>query len=56
LAELPALPRLTVRCTPGITAPPSDQPWRKRDRRRLKRRQLRAVRAGRKRPFRGRSA
>ena len=55
LAELPGLPRLTVRCTPGITAPPGE-PWRKRDRRRLKRRQLRASRLGRKRPFRGRSA
>jgi hypothetical protein len=45
LAELPSLPRLPPRCTPGITAPPGPgQPWRKRDRRRLKRRQRRAAR------------
>ncbi|HEX4461355.1 MAG TPA: zinc dependent phospholipase C family protein [Polyangia bacterium] len=43
LADLPSLPRLTVRCTPGITAPPGE-PWRKRDRRRLKRRQRRSAR------------
>jgi hypothetical protein len=42
LAELPELPRLTVRCTPGITAPPGNEPWRKRDRRRELRRQKRA--------------
>jgi hypothetical protein len=53
LAELPSLPRLAPRCTPGITAPPG-QPWRKRDRRRLNRRLRRAH--GRKRPFRGRLA
>jgi hypothetical protein len=44
LADLPSLPRLQVRCTPGITAPPGHEPWRKRDRKRLKRRQRRAAR------------
>ena len=44
LAALPALPRLQVRCTPGITAPPGHEPWRKRDRRRLLRRKRRAAR------------
>jgi hypothetical protein len=32
---LPPLPRLTVRCTPGITAPPGHLPWRRRERRRV---------------------
>lgn len=44
LDELPPLPRLSVRCTPGITAPPGHEPWRKRDRRRLQRRLRRAAR------------
>lgn len=44
LAQLPVLPRLQVRCTPGITAPPGTEPWRKRDRRRLQRRQRRSAR------------
>jgi len=44
LAALPSLPRLSVRCTPGITAPPGNEPWRKRDRRRELRRQRRAAR------------
>lgn len=44
LAALPPLPRLSVRCTPGITAPPGNEPWRKRDRRRELRRQRRAAR------------
>ena len=35
LQGLPSLPRLTVRCTPGVTAPPGQQPWKKRERRRL---------------------
>jgi hypothetical protein len=44
LADLPGLPRLSVRCTPGITAPSGHEPWRKRDRRRLQRRLRRAAR------------
>jgi len=44
LAALPELPRLQVQCTPGITAPPGQEPWRKGDRRRLKRRQRRTAR------------
>jgi hypothetical protein len=44
LAVLPSLPRLQVRCTPGITAPPGHEPWRKRERLRLQRRQRRAAR------------
>ena len=44
LAALPELPRLSVRCTPGITAPPGNEPWRKGDRRRELRRQRRAAR------------
>ena len=44
LAVLPSLPRLSVRCTPGITAPPGHEPWRTRDRRRLMRRMRRAAR------------
>lgn len=44
LAALPSLPRLSVRCTPGITAPHGHEPWRKRDRRREMRRQRRAAR------------
>jgi hypothetical protein len=44
LAELPPLPRLTPRCTPGITAPPGHEPWRKHERRRLQRRLRRAAR------------
>jgi hypothetical protein len=44
LATLPALPRLEPQCTPGITAPPGHEPWRKRDRRRLLRHQRRAAR------------
>lgn len=44
LAALPALPRLSVRCTPGITAPSGHEPWRTRDRRRLQRRLRRAAR------------
>jgi hypothetical protein len=36
--RLPALPRLAVRCTPGITAPPGHLPWRRRERRRLAKR------------------
>jgi hypothetical protein len=44
LARLPSLPRLAPRCTPGITAPPGHEPWRKRDRRRLQRRLRRAAR------------
>jgi hypothetical protein len=43
LAQLPSLPRLSPRCTPGITAPPGE-PWRKGERRRLERRQRRAAR------------
>ena len=39
LAMLPELPRLSVHCTPGITAPPGNEPWRKRDRRRELRRE-----------------
>jgi hypothetical protein len=35
LQGLPALERLTVRCTPGVTAPPGHLPWKKRERRRL---------------------
>ena len=35
---LPSLPRLLVRCTPGVTAPPGHLPWRPRERRRLRRR------------------
>lgn len=42
LATLPVLPRLTPRCTPGITAPPGQEPWRPRERRRLRRLQRRA--------------
>jgi hypothetical protein len=38
LAALPPLPRLTVRCTPGITAPPGYEPWQKRNRRQARRR------------------
>lgn len=38
LQRLPALERLTVRCTPGVTAPPGHLPWRKRERKRLERR------------------
>jgi hypothetical protein len=44
LAALPPLPRLSVRCTPGITAPPGNEPWRKRDRRRELRQKRRAAR------------
>jgi len=44
LAALPELPRLSVYCTPGITAPPGNEPWRKRDRRRELRRERRAER------------
>jgi len=44
LAALPALPRLSVRCTPGITAPHGHEPWRKRDRRRELRQKRRAAR------------
>jgi hypothetical protein len=38
LQGLPALERLSVRCTPGVTAPPGHLPWKKRERRRLERR------------------
>ncbi len=44
LAALPALPRLSVRCTPGITAPHGHEPWRNRDRRRALRQKRRAAR------------
>jgi hypothetical protein len=44
LASLPSLPRLSVRCTPGMTAPPGHEPWRKRERRRIARRLRRASR------------
>jgi hypothetical protein len=44
LAQLPPLPRLSVRCTPGITAPDGHEPWRKRDRRRELRQKRRAAR------------
>ena len=37
LQGLPELPNLTVRCTPGVTAPPGHPPWRKRERRKLER-------------------
>ena len=43
LAQLPELPRLSVYCTPGITAPPGNEPWRKRDRRRDLRRERKAA-------------
>jgi hypothetical protein len=33
--ELPPLPRLVVRCTPGVTAPPGSLPWRRAERRRM---------------------
>ncbi len=35
--DIPELPRLTVRCTPGVTAPADQPPWRPRERRRLER-------------------
>jgi hypothetical protein len=41
---LPFLPRLSVRCTPGITAPAGHPPWRPSERRRLHRRQRRIAR------------
>jgi hypothetical protein len=44
LALLPELPRLSVYCTPGITAPPGNEPWRKGDRRRELRQKRRAAR------------
>ncbi len=44
LAALPPLPRLSVRCTPGMTAPPGHEPWRKRERKRIARRQRRSAR------------
>jgi hypothetical protein len=37
LQGLPAIEQLTVRCTPGVTAPPGHLPWRKRERKRLAR-------------------
>ena len=37
-ADLPELPRLTAVCTPGITLPAGELPWRKMARRRLARR------------------
>jgi hypothetical protein len=37
LQRLPQLPALTVRCTPGVTAPPGHPPWRKRERKKLER-------------------
>jgi hypothetical protein len=42
---LPPLPRLSVRCTPGITSPAGHPPWRPSERRRLHRRQRRSARA-----------
>jgi hypothetical protein len=47
LAQLPTLPRLSVRCTPGMTAPPGHEPWRKRERKRVARKLRRAARSGR---------
>lgn len=47
LAALPSLPRLSVRCTPGMTAPPGHEPWRKRERRRIARGLRRATRRAR---------
>lgn len=41
---LPELPRLTVRCTPGVTAPADLPPWRPRERKRLERLTLRGQR------------
>ena len=38
-ADLPELPRLTAVCTPGITLPAGELPWRKLARRRLRRRE-----------------
>jgi hypothetical protein len=49
LAQLPSLPRLSVRCTPGMTAPPGHEPWRKHERRRMARKLRRATRSGRSR-------
>ena len=48
LALLPPLPRLSVRCTPGITAPPGNEPWRQGDRRRELRQKRRAARVRRR--------
>jgi hypothetical protein len=35
--DLPPLPALTARCTPGVTAPPGHLPWRVRERKKLAR-------------------
>jgi hypothetical protein len=44
LTRLPTLPQLSVRCTPGMTAPPGHEPWRKSERRRMLRHARRAER------------
>lgn len=40
--DIPELPRLTVRCTPGVSAPADQPPWRPRERRRLERMRARS--------------
>jgi hypothetical protein len=37
LGRLPELPQLSVRCTPGGTAPPGQLPWNKRERKKFER-------------------
>jgi hypothetical protein len=39
--DLPSLPQLGVRCTPGVTAPPGHLPWRVRERKKLAKRRAR---------------